>query len=86
MIPHQLHEDELKTILENASRYLPFLTEKDASGLTKAEQIHAMFCFRVPYYVGPLSVGFDHWVVRKDEKIYPWNFDQVVDVEQCAAK
>lgn len=86
VIPHQLHEDELKTILENASRYLPFLTEKDASGLTKAEQIHAMFCFRVPYYVGPLSVGFDHWVVRKDEKIYPWNFDQVVDVEQCAAK
>src|SRR5699024_2064542 len=23
------------------------------------------------------------WVVRSGEKIYPWNFDQVVDLEQC---
>ena len=84
VIPHQLHEIELVKILENASRYLPFLNEKDASGLTKAEQIHQMFCFRVPYYVGPLSTNSPHgWIVRTGDKIYPWNFGQVVDLEQC---
>ena len=84
VIPHQLHEAELVKILENASAYLPFLKEKDASGLTKAEQIHRMFCFRIPYYVGPLDSRSEHsWIVRKNEKIYPWNFEQVVDLEEC---
>lgn len=84
VIPHQLHEAELLKILENAQAYLPFLSETDASGLTKAEQIHQMFCFCIPYYVGPLHPHSRHgWIVRSDEKIYPWNFEQVVDLEQC---
>ena len=83
VIPHQLHEAELIKILENASVYLPFLKEKDESGLTRAEQIHRMFCFRIPYYIGPLDSRSEHsWIVRKNEKIYPWNFDQVVDLEE----
>ena len=48
VIPHQLHEEELVKILGNASAYLPFLTQVDESGLTKAEQIHRIFCFRNP--------------------------------------
>ena len=84
VIPHQLHEMELVKILENASKYLPFLLEKDQSGLTKAEQIHKMFCFRIPYYVGPLDSRSEHsWVVRSNETIYPWNFEQVVNLEAC---
>lgn len=84
VIPHQLHEMELVKILENASRYLPFLNETDASGLTKAQQILEMFRFRVPYYVGPLDSQSSHsWVARKNEKIYPWNFENVVDLEAC---
>lgn len=84
VIPHQLHEMELVKILENASKYLPFLLEKDQSGLTKAQQIHKMFCFRIPYYVGPLDSRSEHsWVVRSNETIYPWNFEQVVDLEAC---
>lgn len=84
VIPHQLHEMELVKILENASAYLPFLKETDKSGLTKAEQIHQMFCFRIPYYVGPLDSRSEHsWIVRQNEKIYPWNFEQVVDLEEC---
>ena len=68
VIPHQLHEMELVKILENASKYLPFLLEKDQSGLTTAEQIHKMFCFRIPYYVGPLDSRSEHsWVVRSNE-------------------
>ena len=87
VIPHQLHEFELRKILENAGRYLPFLNETDESGLTKSEQIIAMFCFRIPYYVGPLNKNSSHgWIVRSDEKIFPWNFEQVVDLEKSAEK
>lgn len=86
VIPHQLHQMELKKILENASHYLSFLNEKDSSGLSIKEQIVAMFCFRIPYYVGPLKEngGENCWIVRTKEKIYPWNFEQVVDLEKCA--
>jgi len=85
VIPHQLHQAELEQILERAVKYLPFLNEKDGSGLTKKEQIIRMFCFRVPYYVGPLNSKSNRaWIVRTNEKIYPWNFEQVVDLERCA--
>ena len=84
VIPHQLHQMELEKILANAQGYLPFLSQRDESGLTVAERIVRMFAFRIPYYVGPLQSGGPHsWVVRSGEKIYPWNFDQVVDLEQC---
>lgn len=83
IIPHQLHEAELLKILENAQEYLPFLKQKDSSGLTKAEQIHEMFCFKIPYYVGPLDSRSPHsWIMRSNEKIYPWNFEQVVNLEE----
>ena len=84
VIPHQLHQMELEKILANAQGYLPFLTQRDESGLTVAERIVRMFAFRIPYYVGPLQQGGPHsWVVRSGEKIYPWNFDQVVDLKKC---
>lgn len=84
VIPHQLHQMELEKILANAQTYLPFLTQKDESGLTLAQRIVRMFAFRIPYYVGPLQQGGPHsWVVRSGEKIYPWNFDQVVDLKKC---
>lgn len=87
VIPHQLHEAELVKILENASQYLPFLQGRDESGLSRAEQIHQMFCFRIPYYVGPLDSRSSHsWIVRKNEKLYPWNFNTVVDLEACRQK
>lgn len=84
VIPHQLHQVELEKILDHAQQYLPFLSQRDESGLTVAEQIIQMFTFRIPYYVGPLQQGGPHsWVVRRGEKIYPWNFDQVVDLKKC---
>lgn len=84
IVPHQLHEMELVRILENAQTYLPFLNQKDSSGLTRAEQIRQMFRFRIPYYVGPLDSRSRHsWITRKNEKIFPWNFSQVVDLEAC---
>lgn len=85
IIPHQVHEYELKRILKNASGHLPFLNETDSSGLTRKEQIIRMFQFRIPYYVGPLSNNSPFsWAVRKGDKIYPWNFKENVDLEKCA--
>ena len=87
VIPHQLHEQELRVILERAVRYLPFLDEADESGLSARERILAIFRFRIPYYVGPLDTRSEHsWAVRTREKIYPWNFDQVVDRARSAQR
>lgn len=85
VVPCQLHLKELKKILENASEYLPFLNVKDESGLTVSDKVINIFYFKVPYYVGPLNKNSPNkWVVRTDEKIYPWNFKKVVDVEKSA--
>ena len=87
VIPHQLHEQELCRILERAARYLPFLSEVDESGLSAREKILAIFRFRIPYYVGPLDTRSEHsWAVRTHEKIYPWNFDRVVDRARSAQR
>lgn len=87
VIPHQLHEQELCRILERAARYLPFLNETDESGLSAREKILAVFRFRIPYYVGPLDTRSEHsWAVRTHEKIYPWNFDRVVDRARSAQR
>ena len=82
VIPYQLYHAELKKILENARKYLPFLNEKDEYG-TVAEKILKIMEFRIPYYAGPL-VGREKsdnaWMKRKAEgKIYPWNFIYMVD-------
>ncbi len=88
-IPYQLHLEELKIILENAGAYLPFLKETDENGLTVEEKILQLMKFRIPYYVGPLNDrhkenGFA-WVVKKTgEKVFPWNFEEVVDVQASA--
>ena len=53
------------------------------------EKIQKIFTFRIPYYVGPLN-GIrkkgekSNWAVRKEGKIYPWNFDEMVDLEASA--
>lgn len=87
VIPHQLHEQELELILERASSYLPFLNETDGSGLPLRRRVQEMFRFRIPYYVGPLDTRSSHsWALRTHEKVTPWNFEQVVDLEQCAEK
>ena len=82
IIPNGLHRKELIAILDRAKKYLPFLNEKDENGMSVSEKIISIFDFRIPYYVGPLNTASDkHWVVRKEGKIYPWNFFDVVDEE-----
>lgn len=82
IIPYQLHRQELRKILDNASAYLPFLLEEDEDGISVREKIEAVFSFRVPYYVGPLK---GHWAARTGEKVHPWNFEKTVDLDASAA-
>lgn len=89
VIPYQLNYRELKCILDNASGYIPLLSNKDEFG-TVADKILSIMKFRIPYYVGPLvsEQKSDYaWMVRKAEgKIYPWNFDKMIDHEQSEEK
>lgn len=92
IIPIQVHLAELKFILDNAEGYLPFLGETDNNGLSVREKIEQIVKFRIPYYVGPLAgtrMSREQgrcWVVRKNEKIYPWNFTEIVNLEESAEK
>ena len=85
VIPMQINRAELEKILENASGYLPLLNEADESGKTVADKIRDIFNFRIPYYVGPLNKHSDKaWLERKESKIYPWNFSELVDIDRSA--
>jgi len=86
VIPYQVHLKELRKILSNAENYLPFLKEKDETGLSVSEKIAKLFAFQIPYYIGPLyndgKPGHNAWVCRKEPgKVTPWNFEQKVDVK-----
>ena len=88
VVPHQVHQVELQAILEHAESYLPFLKQRDDSGLSVSEKILKIFRFRIPYYVGPLSDGHvedgtNAWIVRKEAgRIYPWNYEKKIDLEK----
>ena len=92
VIPYQVHKSELEAILKNAEINFPFLKEvKD--GLSVSEKIIKLLTFRIPYYVGPLNDAHSKdgrgfaWVKKfsgkENEKITPWNFDEVVDKSAC---
>lgn len=82
VIPQQLYYAELDRLLDNASSYLPMLTQADECGVTPADKIRLIFRFRIPYYIGPLNTTAENsWLVRKSGKIYPWNFDEMVDLD-----
>lgn len=87
-IPYQLHLEELVKIVELQGKYYPTLKEN-------IEKLKSIVTFRIPYYVGPLNAAPNPsgskqfaWMQRKmnSEKIYPWNFEDVVDVDSSAEK
>ena len=91
VVPNQLHMAELKKILENAEKYLPFLRQTDGDGLTVSDKILQLLVFRIPYYVGPLNTNDpkakNTWAERRlNERIYPWNFDKVIDIDTSAQR
>ncbi len=82
-IPYQLYWNELNNLLMQTSTYLPFLLEQDSDGLTAKDKILSIMEFRIPYFVGPLNSHSNFaWIKRKaDGKIFPWNFEQKVDLD-----
>lgn len=88
IIPQQLYRQELEALLRNAENYLPMLTHADDTGLTVSEKILSIFDFRIPYYVGPLVArpGSTAWIERKQGKILPWNFTEMVDLDASENK
>lgn len=77
-IPYQLQLKELELILSNQGKYYNILLEE-------AEKIKRILTFKIPYYVGPLNSNSSFsWLERTDEKITPWNFEEVVDESQSA--
>lgn len=87
VIPMQLHLTELKQILEKQAKYHHFLNDV-SDGYTVKDKIIMTFKFKVPYYVGPLNTKSENsWVERNSfDKIYPWNFDSIVNRNETAIK
>ena len=82
--PMQLHLQELKLILKNQSKYYPFLCAIQ-DGMTVSDKIISIFKFKLPYFVGPTNKESKYsWLVRGEEKIYPWNYEQVINMDETA--
>lgn len=54
-IPYQLHQAELKAILQNAVMYGLIDADLDDDGLSVSDKVNSILTFRVPYYVGRLN-------------------------------
>ena len=79
-IPHQIHLQEMSSILRRQGEHYPFLKEN-------REKIEKILTFRIPYYVGPLARGNRDfaWLTRNsDQAIRPWNFEEIVDKASSA--
>ncbi|MGL5416718.1 MAG: type II CRISPR RNA-guided endonuclease Cas9 [Clostridium sp.] len=81
-IPYQLGLMELQEIIKKQSKYYDFL-EKEG------EKIISLLKFKIPYYVGVLNPNSEFsWIEKREgyekEKIYPWNFEEVVDIDRTA--
>lgn len=77
LIPHQLHQVELEKILDNCKEYYPEIYDLK-------EKLLKLFTFRVPYYYGPLDSRskYSSVVRRNNNKITPWNIEEIVDGEK----
>lgn len=98
-IPYQLHLEEMEAIINNQSKWYPFLDEQK-------ELLLSIVSSRIPYYVGPLNNGHDPkdyyptnpicpsrkfgWSVRMPGKehatAHPWNVKDVIDTDQTAER
>jgi CRISPR-associated endonuclease Csn1 len=81
MIPYQLNGNELNMIISNQGKFYPFL-------LDNFDKIKSLLTFRIPYYIGPLNEKSEFaWLVKKNNgPIYPWNFEEQIDIDQTAEK
>ena len=99
-IPYQLQQKEIDLIIENQSKYYPFLAQENPVREHRkqaAYKIDELITFRIPYYVGPLITEADQkatsgksfaWLVRSTPydhtPITPWNFNKKVNINVTA--
>lgn len=90
-IPYQFHFEEMDAIINNQGKYYPFL-------LKEKDKIESLVTFRIPYYVGPLTLNNAArdiygnarfaWIRKKEgaekKRILPWNWEDVVDKHATA--
>lgn len=88
VIPMQFNKKELVAIINNQKQYYPDLfTDINIS------HIEQIFSFKREYFIGPIDFDKNNkskfsWVVQKEtalnkkQKIYPWNFYDVVDKKE----
>lgn len=81
-IPYQMQKDEMIQIIDNQSVYYPQLKEN-------REKLISILEFRIPYYFGPLNTHSEvAWIKKfedkQEERILPWNYDQIVDIDATA--
>ena len=84
VIPYQLNEMEMEKILDVQGRFYPELNDNK-------ELILKMLTSKIPYFVGPLNSGSRFaWMSKKagmeNISVYPWNVEEVVDVDKTAEK
>jgi len=80
-IPHQLHLNELDSILDNASKKYKFIAENKV-------KIRSIFLYKLKYYYGPLNTNseYSNVVKNNDEVIRPWNIDKVINDKDTRQK
>lgn len=83
-IPYQMQKDELIKILDHQEKYYPVLKEN-------RDKIISILEFRIPYYYGSLDGNKQFgWLIKKkgkeNERILPWNHQEIVDVQETAAQ
>lgn len=96
VIPYQLHQNELRLIIEKQGKYYPFLLDTFEKNGRQVNKIEGLLTFRVPYFVGPLvqkddmqpsDNGENHWMKRRQAgAITPWNFDEMVDKDESGKR
>lgn len=90
-IPYQLHLEEMDAIIDRQSKHYPFLAAEKG-------KIESLVTFRIPYYVGPLTkknaakasdgtlrfAWSERLPGKEDEKVFPWNWEEVIDKDASA--
>lgn len=97
VLPHQLHQIEMRKIIENQCEYYPWLAELNPQEKRRPYakyKVEELIAFRVPYYIGPMvdpqNANVDKearfsWMVRKEDgDINPWNFDDKINRAESA--
>lgn len=88
VIPMQFNKKELVAIINNQKEYYPDLFTD-----ININYIEQIFSFKREYFIGPIDFDKNNkskfsWVVQKEtalnkkQKIYPWNFYDVVDKKE----